>query len=167
VTVSSGRAQSTSALRSCTSLAGQRIKSEACEYVMAKQTHLEPLTVSCGPTLGRFIALLIASSCIWFTVVLCYWLDPSEQQPSTQRPILGFSASWLLMTSLVLVAAYSSHWGKWRIDTNGIEFRHFFGKRPRQLVWSSVRRVHWSRERLAFKRIAPGFWLPGTHSRNR
>src|SRR5205823_9124359 len=78
------------------------------------------------------------------------WLEPNNlflRQPLPLNVTLCCLALGLLITALGPVLLYFSSWGRWRIDDEGIEFRHFLKKRPLYLLWRDVDQVHWAQMR--------------------
>jgi hypothetical protein len=76
-----------------------------------------------------------------------------------------FGFAWLIVIVFLVAVAYGSAWGNWRIDNEGIEFRHCWRRKSRYLGWRNVDKVHWSY--LSFgltagpdKLIAHWQWFP-------
>ena len=121
---------------------------------MSNETHSEVLTLSSASTGISCIVVMAASGCLLASLPLlrtCLaWLEPNNlflRQPLPLNVTLCCLALGLLITALGPVLLYFSSWGRWRIDDEGIEFRHFLKKRPLYLLWRDVDQVHWAQMR--------------------
>jgi hypothetical protein len=72
----------------------------------------------------------------------CLGIAFTDPRPQPNELFL-FGLSLGLPIVLLVGMTCLANWGEWRIDTEGIEFRHCWRRKPRYLAWQNVEQVHW------------------------